>query len=88
MSIRVTRREIIEAIGCPNLSLVKSTYPMRQPYFYFRYDFRGRMSWPCVDGVLTRPKDKRIDVAQLNHMTLDAWASLGLAFVKEAEATT
>ena len=81
MSIRVTRREIIEAIGCPNLSLVKSTYPMRQPYFVFLY------SWPCVDGVLTRPKDKRIDVAQLNHMTLDAWASLGLAFVKEAEAT-
>jgi len=81
MSIRVTRREIIEAIGCPNLSLVKSTYPMRQPYFVFLY------SQPCVDGVIPRPKDKRIDVAQLNHMTLDAWASFGLAFVKEAEAT-
>lgn len=77
MSTRVTTRKIIEAIGCPNLSLHKSTYPMREPYFVFLY------SWPCVDGIIPRPKDKRIDVAQLNHMTVDAWTSLGLAFVKE-----
>ena len=81
MSTKITRRKIIEAIGCPNLSLHESTYPMRDPYFVFLY------SWPCVDGIIPRPKDKRIDVAQLNHMTEVAWTSLGLAFIKEAEGT-
>lgn len=77
---RVTRKEILDVIGCPHLGLIKSTYPMRDPYFVFVYD------WPTVDGIKKRPVDIRIDVKQLNHMSLEAWTSMGRAFVAKAEA--
>ena len=77
---RVTRKEILNAIDCPNLGLLKSTYPLRDPYFVFVYD------WPTVDGIKKRPVDTWVNVKQLNHMSLEAWASIGKAFVAKAEA--
>ena len=72
---RVTRREILDVIGCPHLSLRKSTYPMRDARFVFTYEKQSQTlgtHWVHVD--------------QLNHMYLEACASLGKAFVAKAEA--
>ena len=72
---RVTRKEILKAIGCPHLSLRKSTYPCRDACFAFTYERRSQTLgtyWIHVD--------------QLNCRTLEEWVESGKAFVAKAEA--
>ena len=74
---RVTRKEILKAIGCPHLSLRKSTYPCRDARFVFTYERHSQTLgtyWIHVD--------------QLNRGTLEEWVESGKTFVDEVEAET
>jgi len=64
----MTRNQIINKIGNPNLNLYKG-----QDYFYFVYD----------DGNITNYSDHSVYVSKLNHLALDQWVEHGESFIKE-----
>ena len=64
----MTRNQIINKIGNPNLNLYTG-----KGYFYFVYD----------DGDITNYADHSVYVSKLNHLALDQWVEHGKSFVKE-----
>ena len=85
MSKRITRKQVVKYIGCPCLSLERSTYCGRSDYFVFVYD-----THPLKHGE-DRPANaiwatSPVYVSQLNHLSLDQWAETGSIFANEVEA--
>ena len=80
---RITRSQILKAIGCKHLSLEKVLTDGGN-YFLFTYD-----THPHLDGE-DRPEgadwaQHSVNVHQLNHMRLDDWISEGSDMVKAME---
>jgi len=85
MSKRITRNQVVKYIGCPCLSLERSTYCGRSDYFVFVYD-----THPLKHGE-DRPANaiwatRIVCVSQLNYLSLDQWAETGSIFANEVEA--
>ena len=69
----LTRKEILKAIGEPNLSLYRGS-----GYFYFVYDNGKKGDEMLYD-------DHSVYVYRLNHLDLGWWVKEGQDFVKEVE---